>query len=356
MPPADPPEGSVDAANAAGLRWVTDTAPGIRRRRSGKAFTYLDAEGDRVRDTATLDRIRALVIPPAWTDVWICAHPLGHIQATGRDARRRKQYCYHPRWREVRDEAKYHRMAAFGAALPKIRARVAGDLARPGLTRENVLAAAVRVLDTALIRVGNAEYARDNDTYGLTTLLAEHVKISGKRTRITFSGKAGKRHVVDLHDPRIAVILRRCTALPGEELFQYLDSDSDGEPRTLTSDDVNAYLRDIAGGDFTAKDFRTWAGTVLAACSLREQGTPSSKIESRRQVGVAITSVARELGNTPAVCRRCYVHPGVLAAHADGSLMRLRVTATSPGTRRATTGLRPEERAVLRLVDKAGEL
>jgi DNA topoisomerase-1 len=278
--------------------------------------------------------------------VWICADPEGHIQATGRDARRRKQYRYHPRWREVRDETKYERMVAFGERLPQIRKRVAKDLSRPTLARERVLAAIVRLLDASLIRVGNEEYASENRSYGLTTMLTDHVDIHGGRVRFDFPGKSGKRHIVDVNDHRVARVLRRCTSLPGEELFQYLDED--GNRHAVGSDDVNDYLRDISGDDFTAKDFRTWAGTVLAACTLQEFGPFESQREARRKLGQAVQGVAGQLGNTPAVCRRCYIHPDVIEAHRDGSLFDLRLgNQSKPGDAPA---LSSEERMVLRLL------
>ena len=339
-------------ARTAGLRHVDDGMPGIRRLRRGGGFAYVDA-GDRpVRDAATLQRIRHLAIPPAWTDVWICPLPTGHLQATGRDARQRKQYRYHDRWREVRDQTKYHRMIAFAQALPAIRRRVAADLARPGLPRERVLAAVVRLLDTALIRVGNDEYSRQNGSYGLTTMRSRHVDVDGARIRFDFRGKSGVHHLVDIDDRRVARVLQRCADLPGQELFQYVDEDGTSQP--LSSDDVNAHLRDISGSDFTTKDFRTWAGTVLAGCALHRLGPPGSVREARCQVVEAIAEVSRQLGNTPAVCRRCYVHPDVLAAHAEGSLHRLR-PGDGGAQAGAAGGLSGEERAVLRLLRSRGD-
>jgi DNA topoisomerase-1 len=267
---ADP----VESARVAGLTYVTEGRPGLARKRARKSFIYIDADGRRVRDPATLARIGALAIPPAWRDVWICASPHGHIQAVGRDARGRKQYRYHPRWREVRDETKYARMLSFAAALPAIRARVRADLARPGLPRAKVLATVVKLLETTLIRVGNAEYARANGSFGLTTLRARHVSVRGASMRFEFRGKGGKPHAVDVRDPRLARVVKRCQELPGQELFQYVDDD--GRRQSIDSADVNRYLREAAGEEFTAKDFRTWSGTVLAALALDEIRTFAS--------------------------------------------------------------------------------
>jgi len=295
---------------------VSDAGDGIRRRRAGAGFVYVDAQGRRVRDPETLQRIRSLVVPPAWRDVWICASAHGHIQAVGRDARGRKQYRYHPRWRAVRDETKYTRMLAFARALPRIRARVDADLARRGLPRAKVLATVVRLLETTLIRVGNEEYARANNSFGLTTLRGRHVDVDGPEVRFEFRGKGGKPHAVGVRDPRVARIVRRLHELPGQELFQYVDAD--GARRTLDSADVNAYLREIGADDFTAKDFRTWAGTVLAALALAEVRRFRTVREARRNVGRAIERVAARLGNTPAICRKGYVHPGIVDAYLDG--------------------------------------
>jgi DNA topoisomerase I len=306
----------VESAKLAGLTYVTEGRPGIVRRRAGKFFTYVDAQGTRVRDSETLRRIRALAIPPAWTEVWICASPSGHVQAVGRDARGRKQYRYHSRWREVRDESKYARMLAFARALPVIRARVEKDLARPGLPRDKVLATVVRLLETTLIRVGNEEYARQNKSFGLTTMRNRHVAVSGSTLRFHFRGKSGKEHAVDVRDPRLARIVRRCQELPGQELFQYVDDG--GTRQTIDSADVNDYLRQAAGAEFTAKDFRTWAGTVLAALALAEVQAFTTKRQARRNIVRAVESVARRLGNTPAICRKGYVHPAVIDAYLDG--------------------------------------
>ena len=329
-----------EAADAAQLRYVSDARPGVVRVRHRRAFRYVGPTGDTVDDLPTLRRIRSLAIPPAWTDVWICPVAHGHIQAVGRDARGRKQYRYHARWRAVRDEAKFDRVIQFGRALSAIRERVEKDLGRPGLPREKVLASVVRLLETTLIRVGNAEYARDNGSYGLTTLRMRHVTVEGARLRFEFRGKGGKHHTVDVSDRRLAAVVRRCQDLPGHELFQYLDED--GQRQVIGSTDVNAYLREIAGEEFTAKDFRTWGGTVLAALALAE---PGEEGDSRRRLTAVITEVAARLGNTPTICRKCYIHPDVVAAHADGSL------AEAMGGR-PSGELSAEEAAVLRLLER----
>lgn len=302
-----------------------------------------------MRDEETLGRIRSLAIPPAWTEVWICPAANGHLQATGRDARGRKQYRYHPAFRTLRDDSKYSRMVAFGKALPLIRERTEADLARPGLPREKVLAAVVRLLETTLIRVGNAEYARNNRSFGLTTMRNGHVEIEGSTMRFRFRGKSGIRHAIDLSDRRLARVVLKCQELPGQELFEY--HDDDGERRDVTSNDVNQYLREITGEDFTAKDFRTWAGTVLASLALQEYESFDSQAEARRNVVRAIESVARRLGNTPSVCRKCYIHPAVLDAYLEGSMLEtLRRRADDLG--REVAGLRPEEAAVLGLLQR----
>jgi DNA topoisomerase-1 len=329
-----------EAADAAQLRYVSDARPGIVRVRHGRAFRYIGTDGEAVADLPTLRRIRSLAIPPAWSDVWICPAAHGHIQAVGRDARGRKQYRYHVRWRAVRDEAKFDRVIQFGRALSAIRERVEKDLGRPGLPREKVLASVVRLLETTLIRVGNAEYARDNGSFGLTTLRTRHVTVEGARLRFEFRGKGGKHHTVDVSDRRLAAVVRRCQDLPGHELFQYLDED--GQRQVIGSTDVNAYLREIAGEEFTAKDFRTWGGTVLAARALAE---PSEEADTRRRLTAAITEVAARLGNTPTICRKCYIHPDVVAAHADGSLVE------AMGGRQAGE-LSAAEAAVLRLLER----
>jgi len=309
----------VESAQAAGLRYVSDTQPGIRRKKSGKGFSYLGTDGKTIRDSRELARIRSLAIPPAYTDVWICPSPNGHLQATGRDARGRKQYRYHAKWREVRDETKYGRMLAFSEVLPKVRERLERDLSRPGLPREKVLATVVRLLESTCIRVGNDEYAKANRSYGLTTLQDRHVEISGSNLRFEFRGKSGKAHKVSLSDRRLARIVQRCQALPGEDLFQYID---DGEVRqSIGSEDVNEYIREITGEDFTAKDFRTWAGTLLAVDALTALGPWTSQRQAKSNVLRAIDRVAEQLNNTRAVCRKYYVHPAVFDTYLAGTML-----------------------------------
>jgi DNA topoisomerase I len=335
------------SARAAGLRYVSDDRPGISRRRRGRGFQYIGPDGETITDRDARARIEALAIPPAWTEVWICPSPNGHVQATGRDARGRKQYRYHRRWREVRDETKYHRLAAFARALPRIRRRVDRDLRRHALSRERVVATVVRLLDITTIRVGNDEYARENRSFGLTTLRERHVELAGDTIRFRFRGKGGKSVDVDVEDPRVARVIRRCEELPGQHLFQYVNGD--GVPADVTSDDVNDYIRDAAGDEFTAKDFRTWTGTVLAAWTLDElAGTQTAP---KRELVSAIESVARELGNTPAVCRACYVHPDVMDAHLDGTLRAgLGRRAGQALTKRDR--LSPHEAAVLAFLER----
>jgi DNA topoisomerase-1 len=333
------------AARQAGLRYVSDQNPGLTRRKARGGFAYFSADGTRIRDAKVLRRIRSLAIPPAYTDVWICPLPNGHIQATGRDARGRKQYRYHPKWREVRDEAKYERTLAFAQALPAIRARVDADLRRPGLSREKVLATVVRLLESTLIRVGNEEYARENGSFGLTTMRDQHVETEGSKIRFEFKGKSGKKHAVEIRDRRLAKIVAACQAIPGQELFQYLDED--GERHGVASDDVNSYLRDLTGQDFTAKDFRTWAGTVLAALALQAFEAIDSKAAAKRQVTEAIEKVAARLGNTKAVCRKCYIHPEIFAAHLDGTLAEQLKVETERELVQGLTELSNQETAVL---------
>ena len=308
----------IESARAAGLRYVSDRSPGIRRKRAGKGFMYRNSEGRTVDDRDTIRRIKGLAVPPAWTDVWICPNPHGHLQATGRDARGRKQYRYHLRWREVRDAVKYDRMVAFAAALPEIREQTDRDLERPGMPREKVLAAIVRLLEETRIRVGNEEYRKENGSFGLTTLRNRHVEVIGSDVHFSFRGKSGKLHRVDLQDRRLARILKRFLEIPGQELFQFLDES--GEAKPIDSADVNAYLRDISGEDFTAKDFRTWAGTILAARFLCETITRPNTRGAKEQLVRAIARVADELGNTPAVCKKGYIHPAVIAAYLAGGL------------------------------------
>jgi DNA topoisomerase I len=340
--------GSIETARSAGLRWVTDVQPGLRRVRAGRGFKYLQPSGRPLSDARALARIRALAIPPAWKEVWICPDPRGHIQAIGRDARGRKQYRYHPRWREVRDETKYSRLLEFGCALPEIRARVDRDLARRGLPREKVLATVLRLLEKTLIRVGNEEYARANRSFGLTTLTDRHVKVRGRRIHFRFRGKSGKVHEFGIEDGELSRVVKRIQDLPGQELFQYRDPR--GRRRSVGSGDVNAYLREASGRDFTAKDFRTWAGTVRASFALAALPPPTSQRHGRRSVKEAIDQVARRLGNTPAICRKSYVHPAVVDCYLDGTLkarLHARVRASRLASLRA---LRPAEVALLRLL------
>jgi DNA topoisomerase-1 len=301
---------SIVSARSAGLRYVSDRMPGLRRLGTGKTFRYIGVNGHVVRDPATLSRIRSLAIPPAWTEVWICPIEEGHLQATGRDARRRKQYRYHPSWRAERDSTKFDRLADFERALRKIRARVRADLAKPGLPREKVLATIVRLLERTNIRVGNREYVRQNQSFGLTTLRNRHVEIKGAKMHFFFRGKGGKKHQISVEDPFLAKVVRRCRDLPGYELFQYVDDA--GETHSIGSADVNNYLREIAGDEFTAKDFRTWAGTKLAAEELNAYGPAKSARQAKRNIKKAVERVAETLGNTTAVCRKCYIHPEVL--------------------------------------------
>jgi DNA topoisomerase-1 len=329
----------IASARAAGLRYTPDGGPGIRRRRAGRGWSYIGPDGAVIRDEEELRRIRTLAIPPAWSDVWINPHPRGHIQATGRDARGRKQYRYHAKWREARDETKFGRLIAFGEALPRVRERVAADLGLPGLPREKTLATVVRLLEESLIRVGNAEYARENGSYGLTTLRHDHVDVMGATVRFVFNGKSGKMHEIDVRDRRVARIIRRLQDLPGQPLFQYLDDDR--APRTIDSDDVNDYLEEIAGEAFTAKDFRTWAGTVLAARALRDRGPAETATACKEHIIAAVDTVAAALGNTRAVCRAAYIHPAVLTGYECGTLCTF--AADVP----ATPGLDPDEQWVL---------
>ena len=312
------PEASAKAANC---RYVADDEPGIRRMRAGKGFKYVRPDGSLVRDETTIRRIRSLVIPPAWTDVWICTEADGHIQATGRDARGRKQYRYHPRFREIREETKYEKILGFAEALPRIRERVDEDLSARGLTRDKVLATVVRLLEITLIRVGNEEYARANASYGLTTLRAKHVDVAGSTIRFRFRGKSGKDHVVKVQDRRLARVVARCNDLPGEVLFQY--EDDDGKLCTVEAADVNDYIRRISEADFSAKDFRTWAGTVLVAQTLLA-AIAESQAEAKKNIVAAVKEVSKRLGNTPSVCRKCYVHPEIWNAYLDGHLASLR--------------------------------
>lgn len=338
-------EQSIAAAKSAGLRYVNDDDPGIARVGVGKGFRYIDADKRAVTDAATLGRIKRLAIPPAWTEVWICPQENGHIQATGRDARGRKQYRYHPDWRAVRDENKYERMIAFGKALPRIRRRVARDFRRRGLGREKVLATMVRLLESTLVRVGNEEYARTNGSIGLSTMRDRHVHVERGTLQFQFKGKSGKHHDIELHEPRLAEIVRRVQDLPGQELFQYVDEA--GQRQKITSEDVNNYLREIAGEEFSAKDFRTWAGTVLAALALRQFEQFDTKAEAKKNLVAAIERVAERLGNTPAVCRKCYIHPVVLNSYLAGTTVEVILKKTEDALSHGLPRLSGAEGAVL---------
>ncbi|HEY4433553.1 MAG TPA: hypothetical protein VGM99_04040 [Candidatus Cybelea sp.] len=340
------------AAREAGLRYLDDRKPGITRRRRGKRFAYFFPDGKPVRDEAELQRIKSLAVPPAYADVWISPIAHGHLQATGRDARGRKQYRYHKRFREVRDEAKYHRLVAFGHALPAIRKAVAADLSSPGLTRRKVLGAVVSLLDATGLRVGNEEYAQANDSFGLTTLRTRHVRVAGSQVRLHFRGKTGKEQRILLDDARLARIIKRCRDLPGEELFSYVEED--GSVASVSSDDVNAYLREIAGDDFSAKDFRTWIGTVECIGALAEPA--AQLVDAKTNIAAALEQVAARLGNTPAVCRKAYVHPAVFEIYT--AQRRLPGRKRIAKEKRAAEGLSPEERFSLRFVEgweKKGE-
>lgn len=336
------------AAEEAGLVYMDDSRPGLTRRRSGKGFSYRDAKGAPVRDNGTLERIKKLAIPPAYVDVWICPRRNGHIQATGRDAKGRKQYRYHPDFRQAREADKFSRIMHFANALPKIRERIESDMRRKGLPREKVLATVVYLLENTLIRVGNDDYARTNRSYGLTTLRDPHVKIAGSELSFRFKGKSGKEWNVALKDKRVARIVKACQDLPGQELFQYIDED--GVQRDVTSSDVNAYLREITGEDYTAKDFRTWAGTVLAALALRAFEAFDSEAGAKRNVREAIEHVAQRLGNTPTICRKCYIHPEVLDCYLEGALLDQMRGAVESELTEDPSALRAEEAAVLGLL------
>jgi DNA topoisomerase-1 len=348
-PLAEPPD-PKESAQAAGLRYVTDAKPGIRRVRCGKGFRYTFPGGATIHDEEMLRRIRSLVIPPAWTGVWICTISNGHLQATGRDARGRKQSRYHPRWREVRDETKYERMVQFAQALPGIRERVKKDLALPGLIREKVLATIVSLMEHTHIRVGNQEYAKENGSYGLTTLRNKHVEVDGSKVTFSFQGKSKVHHTVSLHDRRLARIIQQCEDLPGYELFQYVDEN--GERHAIDSSDVNEYLREITGQHFTAKDFRTWAGSVLACDLLREMGAFETQSQAKKNVAAAIKAVATKLGNTPPICRKCYVHPAVLEAYLGGITAEEARAELEEEISEHSDALHKEERVLLRLLEQ----
>jgi DNA topoisomerase I len=333
----------VKSAAMARLRYVRDDRPGIRRRKTGTGFRYVGVNGQVIRRKDILARIRALAIPPAWTDVWICPDPRGHIQAIGRDAKRRKQYRYHPDWRATRDETKFHRMQSFAQALPILRRRTQADLGRPGLPRNKVLAAIVQLLERSLIRIGNEEYAKQNQSFGLTTLRNRHVKVRGGTLQFHFKGKSGKHHTIDVNDWRLAHVVKQCRDLPGQELFQYVDDD--GKRQRVGSGDINAYVKDVTGEDFTSKDFRTWWASVLAVTALRELQPGATKKQTEQNVLLAMDAVAGLLGNTRAVCRKSYVHPGVVDCYCVGTLAK--VLGRAKASAKSAGGLRPDEIALL---------
>jgi DNA topoisomerase-1 len=339
---------AMDAAEEAGLRYVSDDRPGYTRKSKGDDFDWLDTEGKVIRDEQRLLRLKRLAIPPAWTDVWICPAPNGHLQATGRDARRRKQYLYHERWREVRDENKYDRIISFGKALPTIRRRVAKDLKLSGLPRNKVLATVVQLLESTFIRIGNEEYARENKSFGLTTMKDRHVEVKGAKLRFRFRGKSGRDHEVDVTDRHTAKIISKLQDLPGQDLFQYVDEE--GEIRDISSQDVNEYLRAITGEDFSAKDFRTWAGTVLTAIGLKAQEKFETQKQAKANINTAIKAVAKILGNTPAICRKCYVHPAVLETYLDQESIDGLKQMTEAALEREDVDLRSSEAAVLKFL------
>ncbi|MBP0600140.1 DNA topoisomerase IB [Herbaspirillum sp. LeCh32-8] len=343
-------EEAADIARQNGLRYMSDDMPGITRRRHGKGFSYHDAKGRLIDDKQELARLHALAIPPAWEEVWISPHPKGHIQATGRDARNRKQYRYHPHWRLVRDDAKYERMLAFAQALPAIRRAVHEDLHRPGLHRQKVVASVVHLLQATLMRVGNDEYARSNKSFGLTTLRNRHVRIDGSDVLFRFRGKSGVQHEIKLHDPYVVRLIRKMRDLPGQELFQYVDDE--GEVHSIDSGDVNAYLREATGEDFSAKDFRTWAGTVLATLALQAFEAVDSHAQAKKNVVHAIENVAKRLGNTPSICRKCYVHPAVVESYLDGRFAELLEERVQSQLVQELHALTPEEAAVLALLQQ----
>jgi DNA topoisomerase-1 len=338
----------VESAEAAGLRYVSDIMPGIRRRRAGRGFTYLRPDGSAINNGNELARIKALVIPPAWNEVWICPHPQGHIQVTARDARGRKQYRYHPKYRAIRDETKFGRILEFSDLLPALRDRVEQDLQLAGLPRDKVLASVVRLLEKTLIRVGNEEYARENKSYGLATMRRRHVEVSGHTLRFDFRGKSGLMHSVAVTDRRVARIVQHCQELPGQELFQYLDDDD--KRQTIDAGDINDYLKRASGREITAKDFRTWSGTMLAAFELRALGPGQTEKEARANVVKAVDKVAKRLGNTRAVCRKYYIHPVVLESYLQGSIPPIPPQPSDPKRERPSGALRRDELAVLEFI------
>lgn len=340
----------ADTARQVGLRYVSDDMPGLRRIPAKTGFLYVSPDGSPLRDKKTLERVRRLAIPPAWQDVWICPVANGHLQATGRDARQRKQYRYHADWRRVRDETKYERTISFGEALPMIRKRITEDIAGAAFTRDKVLATVLYLLQATMIRVGNAEYARTNKSYGLTTLCNRHVQFEGNRLRFSFRGKSGVRHSVTLNDRRLTRLVKQMRDLPGQALFQYLGDD--GELHAVSSSDVNEYLRAITGEDYTAKDFRTWSGTMLAAMALKEYDGFTSEAEARRNINAALEQVAEKLGNTLAICRKCYVHPAIIDAYLDRSIFSPAQPARPPRTESRAHGLSSEEKWLISLLQQ----
>lgn len=341
--PTDP----CESAKIIGLRYVRHEGAGILRRRSGRGFIYLDANGKLVKEAAIQNRIRSLVIPPAWTDVWICPLENGHLQAVGRDAKGRKQYRYHPLYRQIRQHTKFERMVPFGSLLPAIRRRVKQDLKLPGVPKEKVIATIVRLLETSCVRIGNEDYAKENGSYGLTTLRNRHVQVRGDKIRFHFKGKSGQVHDIELDDGKLARIVRRCQSLPGQELFQYISDD--GEPARISSEDVNDYLRNITGENFTAKDFRTWAGTVEAVRLLHRSGPAPNQTAVKRTYARVVKDVAAKLGNRPATTKNYYVHPAVLGSYTDGSLFEIMRNRPPGTTNRAS---RAEELGVIAIVLK----
>jgi DNA topoisomerase-1 len=339
---------AIEVAEDAGLRYVSDEQPGYTRKAKGDDFEYFDTDGKPIRDEMRLLRVRRLAIPPAYKDVWICPSPNGHIQATARDARGRKQYRYHERWREARDENKYERMLVFGQALPKIRRRVKKDMGLRDLPRNKVLATVVHLLGRTFIRIGNEEYARENKSFGLTTMQERHVDVKGAKLSFTFRGKSGVKHEIDVSDRRLANIIRKLQDLPGQDIFQY--EDETGEVRNVSSQDVNDYLQKITGEDFTAKDFRTWAGTVLTAMALSAQGPVEDEAQAKRNIKDAIATVAKILGNTPTICRKCYVHPVVLDSYLDGDMIEGLKQKTEEALSENLEDLRAEEAAVMSFI------
>jgi DNA topoisomerase I len=339
----------MDAAEEAGLRYASDDRPGYTRKSKDDDFEWLDTEGKVIRDEQRLLRLKRLAIPPAWTEIWVSPLANGHIQATGRDARGRKQYVYHERWREVRDENKYDRIISFGKALPRIRKRVAQDLKLPGLPQEKVLATVVQLLESTFIRIGNEEYARENKSFGLTTMKDRHVEVKGAKLRFRFRGKSGREHEIDVTDRRTAKIISKLQDLPGQDLFQYVDDG--GEIHDITSQDVNEYLRAITGEDFSAKDFRTWAGTVLTAIALNAQEKFETQKQAKSNINTAIRAVAKILGNTPAICRKCYVHPAVLENYVDQKSIDGLKAMTEEALEQEDVDLRSSEASVLKFLE-----